>query len=181
MSGFDLKITGGDKLRDVARALHDAGDENLKRELDRGLRAGAGEVERAIAKHTDDYMPRGYEAVFRASVRFKREVKQVYEHRVTVITYALGARGHRRKVEEMEAGDLRAPNWGRWRERRGVNRGRHKLRNKWHDQRIRPHFVTEPATAAAPAVQRQLDEHMQHVVDKIDRTVRTYGGRGQAL
>lgn len=171
MAGFDIKLTGGDKLHAVSLALRRAGDGDLAKELDRGLRASAGEVEREIAKHTDDYMPKGYEIEFRASIRFKREVRKVYEHRVTVITYAVGAMGHRRKVEELERGDLRAPNWGRWRERRGVNRGKHKLRNKWHDQRIRAHFVTEPATAAAPRVQKHLDAHMAHVADKIERAV----------
>lgn len=173
MAGLGITVGGADDFARLARALHEAGSKGkgLSRALDRGLRKAADEVPRVIRRDSDGYMPAGYEAVFKASLQFKVEVRQVFEHRVTVVVYALGAKGHRRQVEQLERGELRAPDWGRWRVRRGINRGRHKLKNKWHTQRIRPGFATIPAKGAEQDIRKVIDAHVQRVAEKIERSM----------
>jgi hypothetical protein len=168
MPGLGLTVGGAGDFAKLGAALHRAARTDLAQELDRGMRRAARTVERVIRRDVDDYMPRGYEEVFKASLHFKTEVKQV-AGRLTVVVYAVGAKGGRRQVEQLERGEFRAPNWGRWRTRRGVNRGRHKIRQKWHTQRVRPHFATEPAEGATPQVREKIDAAIKRVVDKIER------------
>ncbi len=166
--GVSFEVKGGDGLRAVARACREVSREDLTRELVRGLRSGAKDVEAEVRAHTDDYMPRGYEEIFRAHLEFRTEVRKSYDYRVTVIGSAKG-RSRARHVRQMEAGELRKPVYGRWRRRRGKNRGKHAYRNPWRPQRIRPHWMTEPAERAAPTVRRTLDRHMQKIADKIEK------------
>lgn len=163
-----VEVHGSQQLRAIARALREAKRTDLDRQLGEAMRDGSKDVELEIRKHTDDYMPAGYEITFAKALRFKIEVRKSYEYRVTVVAYAQG-RGRERHLKTMERGELRAPNWGRWRRRRGKNLGKHKYRNPWHAQRIRPHWMTEPATRAAPEVRRRLEKAMQAVADKIER------------
>jgi len=168
MAGLSVQVTGAADFHRLANALHQAARKDLSRELDKGIRKAADDVADAIRAQSDTYMPKGYEAVFKASLNFKAEVRSAYEHRISLVVRARGKQGHDRQVRELEAGEFRAPNWGRWRARRGVNRGRHKIRNKWHDQRIRAHFATEPAQAAKPQFIKRVDAAMAAVAKKIE-------------
>jgi len=167
--GLKVTVMGAGDFHRLARALREAGSKDLGRELDKGIRRAADDVAQEIRKKSDMYMPKGYETVFKASLRFKAEVRSAFEHRITLVVSARGAKGHDRQVEELEAGLYRVPNWGRWRARRGVNRGRHKIRNKWHTQRVRAHFATEPAEGAKPQFIKRVDAAVAAVVEKIER------------
>ncbi len=169
MAGLGISIGGAGDFHRLAAALHQAARKDLAQELDRGLRKSTVDVSNAITAKSDDYMPAGYEQVFKAALYYKTEVKNSHEHCITLIVKARGAKGHDRQVDDLEDGRLRAPNWGRHRKRRGINRGRHQLRNKWHTQRVRAHFATEPAEGARPAVIANIDAAMRRVVDKIER------------
>lgn len=168
MAGLELKVTGTDDLHALHRRLSDASRTDLVRQLNRGLRESADDVAEAITEHSDTYMPQGYEVIFRSSLRFKTQVRTAYETRISLIVKAIGAKGHDRQVDKLEDGGLRAPNWGRHRARRGINRGRHKLRNPWHTQRIRAHFATEPAEDATPKVWQRIDAAAARVTKKIE-------------
>ncbi len=166
MAGLDIRITGGDKLRAVADALHAQGVRRggLGRELDRGLREAAKDVETEVRRHTDDYMPRGYERVFRASLEFRTRIRTAYEHRVTVTATGRG-RSRERDLERMNDGVLRHPVYGRSRRLRGGKR----VPNPWVEQRIRSRWFDEPAQRAAPAAAKRMSEALERVADKIER------------
>lgn len=167
--GLEIKISGAGDFHRLAAALHQAARKDLAQELDRGLRKSTGDMADAITAKSDDYIPKDFERVFKAALYYKTEVRNTFEHRITLIVKARGAMGHDRQVAQLERGEFRAPNWGRWRARRGINRGRHKLRNAWHSQRVRAHFATEPAEGARPAVIANIDAAMARVVDKIEK------------
>jgi hypothetical protein len=167
--GLEIKVSGAGDFHALAKALHQAARKDLAQELDRSLRKSTGDMADAITAKSDDYMPQGYERVFKASLYYKTEVRNTYDHRITLVVKARGGKGHDRQVRQLEAGEFRAPNWGRWRKRRGINRGRHKLRNQWHAQRVRAHFATEPAEGARPAVIANIDAAMARVVEKIEK------------
>lgn len=169
--GLSISVSGAGDFHKLAVALHQAARKDLAQELDRGLRKSTRDVSDAITAKSDDYMPQGYEQVFKASLYYKTEIKNMFDHRITLVVKARGAMGHDRQVQQLERGEFRAPNWGRWRKRRGINRGRHKLRNQWHTQRVRAHFATEPAEGARPAVIANIDAAMARVVDKIEKAV----------
>jgi hypothetical protein len=166
--GLDLKVTGADDLHALYRRFNEASRTDLVRQLNRGLRESADDVADAITEHSDTYMPQGYEVIFRSSLHYKTQVRTAYETRISLIVKAVGAKGNDRQVEQLERGELRAPNWGRHRARRGINRGRHKLRNPWHVQRIRAHFATEPAEDAIPQVWKRIDAAAARVAKKIE-------------
>ena len=170
MAGLDITVTGGDKLRAVALELRRQGTAGraLGRELDRGLREAARDVETEVRRHTDDYMPRGYEQVFRRALEFRTVVRKTYEHRVTLTATGRG-RSRERDLRRMDEGELRHPVYGRWRARRGVNRGKHKLANPWVAQRIRVGWFTEPAQRAAPAAAKRMEQALNRVADKIEK------------
>jgi hypothetical protein len=167
--GLSISVTGAGDFHKLAAALHQAARKDLALELDRGLRKSTNDMADAITAKSDDYMPEGYERVFKASLHYKTEVRNTYDHRITLVVKARGAKGHDRQVEQLERGEFRAPNWGRWRKRRGINRGRHKLRNQWHTQRVRARFATEPAEGARPAVIANIDAAMARVINKIEK------------
>lgn len=166
---LEIEISGAGDFYRLAAALHHAARKDLAAQLDRSLRKSTGDMSDAITAKSDDYMPQGYEEVFKRSLYYKTEVRNTVEHRITLVVKARGVKGHDRQVRELERGEFRATNWGRWRKRRGINRGRHKIRNKWHTQRVRVHFATEPAEGARPVVIANIDAAMARVVDKIEK------------
>lgn len=168
MTGLEIKITGSADLHALVLRLQAAERTDLRQQLHRGLHQAADDVADAITAHSDLYMPRGYEQIFKSSLYYKTEVRTAHETRITLIVAARSARGGDRAVRQAEAGEIRKPVFGRWRERRGVNRGRHKIKNKWAPQRIRARFATEPAENAAPQMWQRIDAAAARVVDKIE-------------
>ena len=162
-----FEVTGYPELSALGKRLKDAGSKDLPRELRKGLKDSAKHVEAAVRRDVDDYLPAGYEDVFKAAMHFTTEVRLGRGYRVTVNLRAKGAKGNDRQVTKLEAGELRHPVYGRWRARRGRNRGRHATRNPWAVQRIRAHFFTEPAKRVAPAVRGELQQAMHRVAEKI--------------
>lgn len=165
MTGLDLRVVGAEKLKVLGAQLKAAGNGGLGRELDRGLRAAAGDIQTEIAAHTDEYMPKGYEAVFSASLEFKTEIRKAFGHRVTLVATAKGAKGHPRQVANLERGEIKHPVYGRYRKRRVG----HARRNQWVPQRIRAHWFTEPGQRATPAAVERMNAALDRVAAKIAR------------
>lgn len=162
----EISVAGVEQLSALSRRLHDAGRKDLDRQLDKAARRAGDQVVEAVERDVDLYMPRGYERVFKASMQFRTTVRKAHGSRVTI---SLVARGKisARQIRNLERGELRHPVYGRWRTRRGKSRGKHAYRNPWVEQRIRPHFFTEPANHAAPKVRGEFLEAMRAVADKI--------------
>ena len=149
---------------DVDKRQLDRLARNLKRaakatpgEVDKALLKAGNEVEKAIRKDTNTYMPKGYEQVFARSLVIKVELYRGGAARTVSLTgRAFGRRGNDRQVEELERGRLKHPFWGRW-----VNSPK-----AW--QRIKPGWMTEPARKATPKVVLELDKGAKNIADKID-------------
>lgn len=161
-----VQVLGAGQLGRVATALRLAGQGGLSRELDRALRRAGGHVIRAVELRTDDYMPKGYERTFSMSLRLRPQVRLAYDARVSIVASAQG-KIRPREIRRLEAGTIRHPVFGRWRMRRGKHAGKHAIRNPWVTQKIRPHFFTEPANAAAPLARQEMLEAIRRTDMKI--------------
>ena len=125
-------------------------------EVDKALLKAGNEVEKAIRKDTDVYMPKGYEQVFKRSLIITVKLHKGGATRSVSLTgRAFGRRGNDRQVEQLEKGRLKHPFWGRW-----VNKP-----SAW--QKIKPGWMSEPARKATPRVVLELDKAAKRIGDKI--------------
>lgn len=161
-----VSVTGQTSFARFAVACYQASRQGVDKEFKRGLTDAGQDIEKAVRATTDNFMPKGYEAVFRGRLRTKVSVRLINQAGVTVAAYGLGRSG-RRDVERLEKGLLRHPVFGRWRERRGRFRNRHKIRNPWVEQRIKPGWFSAPVNAAAPKAFDKVDRAVGRVLDGI--------------
>lgn len=147
------RITVRHDLDKLARQMRKAAA-SVPKETDAGLIRAAAVVEKKIRGSTDDYMPRGYEQVFKRSLVIKSELRGRDPRKVSMIVRAFGRRGNDRQVDQLERGRIKHKFWGRW-----VN-----VPQAW--QKIKPRFVGEPADRATP----QAIKEMQKAADKIADT-----------
>lgn len=156
-----ISVGGVSELDKLAARLQQAGRRDLSRELGRAIRQAAGHVEDEVRDAVPAYMPRGYEDVFRASLRFTTEIrlKGSADHRITIKARAKGAKGHDRQIPALERGSLRHPVFARGRRSTWI----------WAAQRIRPRFFTEPALRTRRTVRRDIEAAMHRVAVKIEK------------
>src|SRR5688572_20685656 len=79
------EISGHKDLFKLADALRDAKNRQLGAELDRGVRKAAKVLEREVRAHTDDYMPKGFEATFAGALTAKIEIRLANGRRASVM------------------------------------------------------------------------------------------------
>lgn len=154
-----VAVGGANQLDALAKRLKDAGRKDLSRQLDKAVRKAPRHVEEAVRNDVPIYMPKGYEAVFRASLTFTTAVSKSGGHRVTIRVRALGAKGHDRQVQALERGSLRHPVYARGRRSTWT----------WVAQRVKPRFFTEPALSARHAVRSDIEQAMHDVAVKIEK------------
>lgn len=165
---MSVKVSGQGSFAQFAVACYWAAKTGVDKEFKQGLTEAGKDIEDTVRKTTDDFMPKGYEQVFKARLRTRVSVRMVNDAGVTVSAYGLGRSG-RRDVERLEQGILRHPVFGRWRERRGRFRNRHKLRNPWVAQKIKPGWFSVPVNTAAPAAFAKVDAAVGRVLDGIGK------------
>jgi len=125
----------------------------------------ADRAERSVRSRSDEYAPRGYEQTVRRTLVTRRSRRVTAGvARVTIRFSARGDRGNDRQVRDLEAGQLRHPVYGRFRRLRSGRR----MANPWVVQRVRPRFVSEPATAAAERAWREYER----IPDSANKTIR---------
>jgi hypothetical protein len=164
-------------IQDFARMAHrfnEAGDKDLKKELDRGCREAGEVLVAAVRKNTDKYIPQGFEARWRQAMRSRVEVRLVQRRQASAVFWAMGKK-ERRDIRAINAGKLKAPVHGRTRKIKDGSKTKHPERihgglyyNPWHTHTIRPGLVDEPAAEAMPQAIGKLDAALGRVVTKIE-------------
>lgn len=153
-------------LYKLAAALRDAGNRRLGQKLDRGVRSAAKTIEDEVFKHTDVYIPRGFERTFRQALKAKREVKLLRGRTVSITFFAMGQK-RPRKLELMNAGELEHPVYGRYRRLKSGAR----MRNPWvarPGQPIRPGVIEEPARRAQPKAVGVLEKAVHELTTELN-------------
>lgn len=156
-------VKGQLDLYKLAKAFKDAGQRELGKKLDKGIRGAAKVIEREVTKSTDTYMPKGFEKTFKASLKAKHEVRVFRGRSVSIIFTATGKK-ELRKLDDMEKGRLRHPVHGRYRRLKSGAR----MKNPWVVQRIRPGVIEEPARHSQTEAVRTLDDAVQPLIAELN-------------
>jgi hypothetical protein len=170
-----MTVTGSRDFVRMAAAFHEAGDKDLKRELDRGCREAGQVLVAAVKARTDEFIPAGFEARWRQSMQAKVEVRLRQSRRAEAVFWAMGKK-ERRDIKAINAGRLKAPVRGRTRRIKDGSKSPHQDRirgglyyNPWHTHAIRPGLVDVPGADAMPDAVRKLDDALGRVATKIER------------
>jgi hypothetical protein len=143
-----IEVKAGPEFALARRRLYAAGKVELEREYRKGILRAVRPAGPLVKASTPQYLPNsgGYSAVIAAALN----IRSAQAGSGVEIT----ARAGRRQIANLEGGSLRAPSWGR---RRG----------RWHTQRVRPGFFTEPVERLRPQIRQGIVEAMQDAADKI--------------
>jgi hypothetical protein len=146
----------------LARALKDAGETELRRELYKALNDAAKPVIRNIRAGLGDYMPDRYAAVLDADLKLTVSKRTGTNPGVTLLGRAAAGYGPGsrrsltgRKVKRVNAGLLTHPVFGN--------------REVWRTQTdgMKPGFFDAPVARSGPEVRRQIVAALHRVIGKI--------------
>jgi len=151
---MEARVTGASGLRRIARALRDAERADLKRELDRGLRAAVKPIAKDVHAGLPSYIPSGFLPVLDRALRVVPQLRS-RAGRLTVRATAAGKQ-EKRDLARMNRGVLKHPLWG--------NRGH------WIEQPIRPGFFDEPAKRMKDYAAQAANDALARVAEQIRRS-----------
>jgi hypothetical protein len=136
----------------LARALKDAGEKDLARELRKGINDAAKPLAQQVqnVEHLKPYMPNRYAEVLAGDLAVT-----ISQRTGTIPGVTLRARGRRRyrHVARLNQGILTHPVFGD--------------RRVWRSQDIRPRFFDDPVAASGPQVRDQIAAAVRRVISKI--------------
>lgn len=127
---LDVRITGAAEAKRAADKLR-RGTRDSRREYIAAVREELLPVQREVKAGVPRYLPSGYAPILAPSLRL---VTASASGHVEIRARARGRKGHDRDIGRMERGTLRSPTWPRGRREKW----------KWHGQRIKPGFFSEP-------------------------------------
>ncbi len=137
----------GNRLRTGTRGA----ERSYTQAIVRGVKAQS-TVKAAVPR----YLPSGYAPVLVASLKVTAATRG---STVDIKASAPGRRGHPRRIDQMERGQLRHPKWPRGR----------RSTWKWHGQRIKAGFFTEPLAKRRKHIEGQIQKAMGVVADRCTR------------
>lgn len=150
---IDIQVRGAEKLHVLARALRDAGDKELQRELYRGLNRSVRPLRQDVKNAIPDHLPGRYAAELsrELSIRTRRR-----SGGANPAIYLVGS-AKTRDIASLNRGRLRHPLFGN--------------RRHWYDMRIKPGFWTDTLERGAPRVRRELVVVLNDVARKIAKRI----------
>jgi hypothetical protein len=164
-----FQVSGQKDLYRLAHNLHEAGQKNLKRQLDKASRQAGNEIAREVQQHTKDYIPANFERRFDTAFVTEVQVRLVASRRITIVFSGRGKSGERnRDIKAMNSGNLKHPVFGRYRRLKDGSL----MKNPWVSkppQKIRPGLVDEPAQRATPRARKKIEDAIDRVSQQIER------------
>jgi hypothetical protein len=151
MAEIDIRVTGADKLREVAKRMKAAGDKEMRKEFLRALRvAGKPLTEAAKAGALRDLPHGGGLATEVAASGFSIRTRSAGNSPGIRVV----AKGKKvRALSSLDRGRLRHPVWGN--------------ANVWVTQAVKPGWFTDAMAARAEQVQAEMLAAMDAVLEKI--------------
>ncbi|MCX4474811.1 hypothetical protein OOK41_31620 [Micromonospora sp. NBC_01655] len=169
---MQIQVQGGDRFQVVARRLRTAAErKDLVKELRKGILDAVPALKAAVRADAAAYLPDRYARELVPSMRMTTATTTTGDQvTVRITTTAKGAGGNPRQVAGLEGGRLKHPVFGRSRplKRHAKHRATSRA-NPWVTQAVKPKFVTEPMTAARPAVRAEIEAAVDRVLDQITR------------
>jgi hypothetical protein len=141
-------------LAAVAKALREAGDGGLVRELSRAIGDAVAPLPDRIRAGLKPHLPDPYAEVIDADLKVRRSTSTSGEEaRVTVLASTSGIK--KRKLRQLDDGFLFHPLYGD--------------RRHWYEQRVTPGWFTGPVEDAAPQVRDAIEAALDDVAEKAAR------------
>ncbi|HEX6969862.1 MAG TPA: hypothetical protein VF174_13780 [Micromonosporaceae bacterium] len=170
--GMQVRVQGGRDLASVRRSLRTLGDQNLSRQLSKGLQRAAKPLKPAIQKSALQLLPKsgGYAELMSKSVRVRTAVRGRSGSASVTLTVFGDGKTEKRDVPRINKGILRHPVYGRSRPLK--NHARYKATSKtnpWVAQRVRRGFVDRPIDRLAPEVRREMHAVVDWIADQITK------------
>lgn len=151
MAGLD---DGAKKFAALAKALREAGDGQLQKELYSGINRAVKPLTAAVKKSTPQFLPRRYAFELAKSLRVKARNRR---DGVTLLGAASTKRGKERDLASLNRGRLRHPLYG--------NRG------FWYDQKVKPNWWDDPLLQGADEVREEIEQVLDGVARKIEKNI----------
>lgn len=161
------------EFQELARALREAGETGLRRELYQAVNEAAKPFAATVrsVEHLRPYMPDRY-----AEILAEDLAVTILKRTGTAPGVSLRAKGRRRSrhVARLNEGILTHPVFGtEEQEARAVMAGLGHGRGwTWVSQDIRPRFFDDPAQDLGPEARRQIEAAVQRITDRIYRFTR---------
>lgn len=137
-------------LRAIAKQLKAVDDKTLTREFRKGIQRAARPLQTKVKAGVPQYLPSGYAQTLQKALALRTGVLQ---SGVRITATGKGKR-RPREVARMDAGVLRHPVFGRY-------------RDPWVNQRVKPGFFRDPLRAGAPDVRKAIADVLDRVAAKI--------------
>ena len=151
----DLRVTGAEDFRAVARAVKQAGDKDLRRELYRGINRTVKPLTQDVKDQMPRFLPDRYAGELAKSLRVKTRTRAGANPAVFLTATAKTKKGKPRDLRSLNRGRLRHPLFGN--------------RREWFDQSVRKDWWTHPLLQGAPRVREELVEVLRDIARRIAR------------
>lgn len=163
-------VTGYNELSLLGFRLREAKNVGLTRELREGLRRPLRPLADQIRAGSPEYTPRGYEATFAASLKFKTKISLVGTGAAVDFTVTAAGKSDQRHIREINRGRLKHPVFGRTRPLKNHAKWRAvTYRNPWVWQRIKAGFFTDPVRANFNTMRAEMRAAIRRVAEQITR------------
>jgi hypothetical protein len=150
----DLQIKGAEKFGEVAKALKQAGDKELRKELYSSINRAAKPMTKAVKESMPAYLPRGYALELSKTVKISvRRRASGKNPAVYLVAKAKTPGGKDRDLASLNRGRLRHPLFGN--------------RRHWFDQKVRPDWWTDPLLQSAPQARKEIVKAIDDVAAKL--------------
>ena len=147
----DLRITGAEQFAHVAKALRDAGDKELRKELYRGLNRATKPLKAEAQAEAAAILPRrGGLSARVAKARFTTKSRGGQNPSVRIV--AKDAKGRSADLARIDQGEVRHPVYGH---------------GPWVKQAVRPGWFTRPMQEGADVVRREVVAAIDAVARKL--------------
>jgi hypothetical protein len=154
--------TAPEQLRALSRALKEAGDRGLRKELNAGLNRATKPMTAAARQNYRQRLPkRGGLNQRGARARMTTQKRTGRDPSIRIVATGMGL-----DLRAVDAGLIRHP----------VFQSQRNPDPPWVSQRIRPDTFTDAMIETAPQARREVDVAMQRVADKVEDSTRGFRG-----
>lgn len=158
MAASQITVTGAEGLARLARALRDAGRNDLRKELLRGVRKASKPMIPAARQAAATSLPhRGGLAEEVAGAKWVVRTRLQGRGAGVRITGAWSSEGRQHDLSKMDSGLLRHPVYGH--------------RAKWVGQPIKPRWFSDAMERLAPEIRGELEKVIAEVSKKLEDSV----------
>ena len=151
----ELSVQGAKVFGQVARALRQSGDKELRKELYAGINRAVKPLTQAVKGDTNRYLPRAYAVELSKSLKVRARRRAGQNPSIYLIGTAKTHRGKQRDLASLNRGRLRHPLYGD--------------RNYWFDQSVKPDWWDDPLRRNVDEVRVEVARVLDDVGNKIIR------------